>query len=146
MKNLIVSLLFVFVSVFGFTQDKIDTASVYNDTPLSIRVVPFKVYKNGKQKELKNHYIFQVSHNFIYCIDKNHNIKYTMEITKMSTMGDRIDILAKRFKGDKSEVFFSVPLKENNQFLVMDKKNTDTYTNVSIEIITEYDLYNKKGF
>lgn len=145
MKNLIVSVLFTLVSVFGFSQNEYVDTTVYSLDPLSVRIVPFKVNKNGKPKELNQHYIFQVSHNFIYCIGRNHNIKYTMEITKMSTVGDKIDIIAKRFNGKQSEIYFSVPLTENTNFLVVDGKNNDRYSKYTVEVTTEYDLYNKKG-
>jgi len=140
MKNLITSVLFVIVSVFGFSQNIVDTVNTKSDDLWYVVLTPLKTKSNHKTKEYKEHYIFQVSHNFIYVINKNYNIKYTMEITNIVKFEDHIELTTKQYNSKKGEVSFSVPLKNGVMFVTSNEKTNLSFSTYDLEVYTEKDL------
>jgi len=139
MKNLITSILFVIVSVFGFSQNQKDTVNSKSDDLWYVNITPLET-KNNKTKEYKEHYIFQVSHNFIYVIDKNYNIKYTMEMTNIVEFENHIVVTAKRYNSEKDEVVFSVPLKSGIMFTTSSQNSITSFTTYTVEVYTKKDI------
>lgn len=136
MKNLIVSVLFILVSVFAFSQTKTDSTNVQENDLWYIYLVPLKSTSNHKTKEYKEHYIFQVSHNFIYVVTKNQYIKYTMEMTRIVHFIDHLEVTAKRCDRNKKEVTFKIPLKDG---LVFSNSN-GIFTDYVVKVYTEKDI------
>jgi hypothetical protein len=140
MKSAIISLTFVLRIFNGFTQDSSDTIYPKSDCLWYVVLTPLKTIRNHKTKEYKEHYIFQVSHKFIYVINKNYNIKYTMEITKIVDFEDHIELTAKQYGNEKNEIIFSVPLKEGMVFNFQKGKVIEPFSSYEIKVYTENDL------
>ena len=138
MKKLILSVLFILVSVFGFSQTKTDSTNVHENDLWCVYLVPLKDTSNRKTKEYKEHYLFQVSHNIIYVVNKNQYIKYTMEMTQIVYFADHLEVTAKRFDRNKKEVTFNIPLKDGLVF----SNPTGAFTDYVVEVYTEKDIRN----
>ena len=138
MKKLILSVLFILVSVFGFSQTKTDSTNVQENDLWYIYLVPLKSTSGRKTKEYKENYTFQVSHNIIYVFNKNQYIKYTMRMTQIVYFADHLEVTAKRFDRNKKEVTFNIPLKDGLVF----SNPTGAFTDYVVEVYTEKDIRN----
>lgn len=125
MKNLIVSLLFVLVSVFGFSQTKIDS------TLINIKISTTKITKNKKEINYDVIYVFDVYNNWIYFTKKNP--KYSMTITNIELSDSSYYITAVTNTKKKLLYSFMVPLNQNSNFVVYENGNEYVTNNYDIK-------------
>jgi hypothetical protein len=118
-----------------------DTLKTFSDIPMCVTLDPFK--GTNKKRAYRLHYIFQVSHDFIYCIDRNYTIRYTMEMTRKEIFDDHIEVYAKKFDDNAKEEFFYVPLNQNGEFVAQSSKGQIQCSNFDVKILTEKDFYNE---
>lgn len=116
MKNLIASVLFVLVSVFGFSQES------YNDSTISyIKISTNEVLSNKKKIKHYCIYVFDLDNNWIYFTKKNP--KYSLTITDIKIIDDTYHIVSKENTKKGSIVSFVVPINGNSEFFIYKNGN-----------------------
>jgi hypothetical protein len=128
MKNLIVSVLFILVSVFGFSQNK------YDSTLINIKISTTKITKNKKEIKYDVIYVFDVYNNWIYFTKKDP--KYSMTITDIELTDGNYYITAVTNTKKKTLYSFIVPLNNNSNFVV--HENGNEYITVNYDIKKRY--------